>query len=264
LANNFFKGKVVIITGASSGIGWETARLLASRGARIVLAARTAQALEKLAQTIQITGGEALVIPTNVTQVDQVNHLVAQTLSHWGQVDILIANAGQYIRAPIASLTRPIVEQSMSVNFYGGLNPILAVLPHMQARHTGHIVLVSSMDAKSPIPGDAPYVAAKYALSGFGDVLRQELNGTGIHVTTLFPGRVDTPMLNNLRVPAISAKISPQAVARAIVSGIERHQIEIILPFQAHFLNLLHFLAPSLSDWASRVFHLQGWEEERR
>jgi short-subunit dehydrogenase len=199
-----------------------------------------------------------------VTQVDQVERLIAQTLARWGQVDILISNAGQYIRMPIASLNLQIVEQSMSINFYGGLNTILAVLPHMKARHTGHIVLVSSMDAKSPIPGDAPYVAAKFALSGFGDVLRQELNGTGIHVTTLYPGRVDTPMLANLRVPSISAKISPQAVARAILSGIERHQIEIILPFQAHLLNLLNFFAPSLSDWASRVFHLQGWDEERR
>jgi short-subunit dehydrogenase len=264
LEKNYFNGKVVIITGASSGIGWETARLLASRGARIVLAARSTQALAQLEQIIHSSGGEALVVQTDVTQVDQVNLLIAQTLSRWGQVDILIANAGQYIRAPIASLTRPIVEQSMSINFYGGLNAVLAVLPHMQARRNGHIVLVSSMDAKSPIPGDAPYVAAKFALSGFGDVLRQELNGSGIHVTTLYPGRVDTPMLANLRVPAISAKISPQAVARAILSGIERHQIEIILPYQAHLLNLLHFLAPSLSDWASRVFHLQGWAEERR
>lgn len=96
----------------------------------------------------------------------------------------------------------------------------------MMAQGSGHIVLVTSMDAKKGIPRDAPYVAAKFALAGFGDVLRQELYGSGVAVTTLFPGRVDTPMIEHLKVPWISAKISPEVVARATVRAIVRRQPE--------------------------------------
>jgi dehydrogenase/reductase SDR family protein 7B len=259
----FYNGKVVIITGASSGIGREMALQLARQGAWLVLAARSTLALERLEQDIHQTGGQAISITTDVSQIDQVNRLVNQALSTWGKVDILIANAGQYIRSPVSGLTPQIFEQSMAVNFYGAVNTILAVLPHMWTRKCGHILLVSTMDARSPVIGDSPYVAAKYALSGFGDVLRQELHGTGIHVTTVFPGRIDTPMIAWLHVPWISAKIPAQKAAVAILASLERRQAEVIFPPQAHILNWLHFISPSVADWAVRFFHLNGWEDRK-
>jgi len=118
---NHFINKVVIISGASSGVGRETARLLAEKEARVVLAARSTAALEQLAREITEKGGRALVVPTDIAQKEQVDRLIQTTLDHWGQTDILIANAGHYIRCPIRKLTPEVMEQSMAVNFYGSL-----------------------------------------------------------------------------------------------------------------------------------------------
>lgn len=256
---------VAIITGASSGIGRATALALAERGARVALASRTRSALEQVAGEVEALGCEALVVPTDVTQRDQVEGLVAETLARWGCVDILVANAGAYIRSPIRELTVERVERSLAVNFYGALHAVLAVQPHMVARGKGHILLMSSLDGKKGMPLDTPYVVAKFALAGYGEVLRQELHGSGVDVTTIFPGRVDTPLIARLKVPRISAKIPPRAVARAIVKAIQRPRPEVIIPFHGHALALVNTISPRLGDWVVRLFHLEGWEcEDRR
>jgi short-subunit dehydrogenase len=253
-----FLDKVAIITGASSGIGWAIALALAEHGANLVLASRHVPALEQLAQRIHSMGREAIVVPTDVTQVKLVDQLAQETILHYRRIDILVANSGQYIRTPITKLASSDLESSMEVNFYGGVYSVMAVLPVMLEQRNGHIVLMSSMDAKKPIPPDAPYAAAKCALSGFGDILRQELYGTGVHVTTIFPGRVDTPMIQNLEVPRISAKISPEKVAQAVIKGIERRKPEVILPPQAKLLYFLNVFFPSLADTATRELQFQG------
>lgn len=253
-----FTDKVVIITGASSGIGRATALALAREGANIALAARREAELQAVAESIRALGRRALVVPTDVTQQAQVARLVAETLQRWGRVDVVIANAGVYVRSPVEALTVDAVERSMAVNFYGALYLVLAALPHLRAQHSGHIVLVTSMDAKKGVPPDAPYVAAKYALAGFGDVLRQELYGTGVDVSIIFPGRVDTPLIATLQVPRISAKIPPEDVARAIVGAIRRRRAEVILPFQAFLLMYVNRLSPRLGDWVVRTFRLGG------
>ncbi len=255
-----FQDKVAIVTGASSGIGKATALALARAGAHVALAARREPLLQDVAREIVALGREALVVPTDVTDREQVDRLVRATLERWGRVDILIANAGAYVRRPIRELRPEDLEYSLAVNFYGSVYPVLALLPHMLERKTGHIVLVTSMDAKKGIPPDAPYVAAKFALAGFGDVLRQELHGTGVRVTIVFPGRVDTPLIQNLTVPWISAKIPPTAVAKAILKGIRKGAPEVIVPWQARLLLYAHVLSPRLADWAVRFFHLEGWE----
>ncbi len=251
--------QVAIVTGASSGIGRATALALARQGAYVALAARNTAALEILAGEIKSLGGETLVVPTDVSQPEQVNRLVDAVIQCWGYLDILVSNAGQYIRAPISKMERPELEQSMAVNFYGGVYAVQAVLPHMLARSAGHIVLVSSLDGKLALPGDGPYVAAKFALNGFGATLRQELAGKGISVTLILPGRVDTPMIRDLHVPSISAKISPEAVANGIVRAIRRRPAEVILPLQGGLLYYISVFSPSLSDRLTRLFHLQGW-----
>jgi short-subunit dehydrogenase len=118
------------------------------------------------------------------------------------------------------------------------------------------------MDSKKGLPLDAPYVAAKFALTGFAEVLRQELHGTGISVSTILPGRVDTPMIATLRVPWVSAKISAEAVARATLRAIRLRQPEVILPPQASLLHYLNVLSPRMGDWAARFFHLEGWDSK--
>ena len=256
------RDRVAIVTGASSGIGKATALALAREGAHVALAARREHLLQALAREVEALGREALPVPTDVTKREQVKALVERTLERWGRVDILVANAGVYVRSPIRDLNVEDLEFSMAVNFYGSVYPVLEVLPHMEKQGQGHIVLVTSMDAKKGIPPDTPYVAAKFALAGFGDVLRQELHGTGIGVTVVFPGRVDTPLIENLKVPWISAKIPPEKVARAIIKGIRRRAPEIIVPWQARLLLYAHVLSPRLADWGVRFFHLEGWEEE--
>ena len=257
-----FSNKVVIVTGASSGLGCELALALAQKGARLALAARSTTALEGLAQKIRSTGAQALAVPTDMTNREQVDHMVSETVQHYVRVDVLISNAGQYIRSPIAQVTPDLLARSMAVNFYGAVYAVLGVMPVMQKQASGHIALVLTMDVKTPMVQDAPYVAAKSALSGFGEVLRQELKGSGIHVTEIYPGRIDTPMISHLRFSWVSPKMDPSYVAGAILSGIARRKQRIILPSQANLLNLINFLSPSLADRLAREFHLQGWSME--
>ncbi|MGD2104308.1 MAG: SDR family NAD(P)-dependent oxidoreductase [Anaerolineae bacterium] len=253
--------KVAVVTGASSGIGRVTALALAKEGMHVALAARTESALRDVAEEIRTLGQEALVVPTDVTHRTEVDHLVKETLGRWGRIDILVANAGEYVRSPILDMTLRDVEQSMAVNFYGALHAVLAVQPHLVDRGSGHIVLMSSIDGKKGLPLDAPYAAAKFALAGYGEVLRQELRSHGVHVTTVFPGRVDTPLIETLEVPPISAKIPPNAVARAIVDAVRQKKPEVVIPFHGRLLQLVDVLSPRLGDWVVRFFHLQGWEE---
>jgi len=254
--------KVAIVTGASSGIGRATSLALAGEGARVALGSRNVPALREVAEAIAELGREALVVPTDVTQQAQVERLVEATLARWHRVDILVANAGAYIRCPVPELTVAQMERSFAVNFYGALYALLAVLPPMLKQRSGHLVLVSSLDGKKGLPPDAPYVAAKFALAGLGEVARQELCDHGVYVTTVFPGRVDTPLIETLEVPWISAKIPPEAVARAIVRAILRRTPEVIIPFHTRALVYLNTFFPRLGDWAVRLLHLEGWEVE--
>lgn len=256
-----FLDKIAIVTGASDGIGRATALALARHGAHVAIAARRQAKLEQLAEEIGAVHREALVVPTDVTDGDQVKRLVESVIERWGQVDILVSNAGQYIRATFDRLTIQDLQCSLAVNFYGGVYAILAVLPHMRRQQSGHIVVVTSMDGKKGMPQDAPYVAAKFAMTGFAEVLRQELHGTGIYVSNILPGRVDTPMIQNLRFHWISPKISPDSVARGVLVALEKHKPEVIVPPQAILLYYINVLSPSLGDYLARFFHLEGWEK---
>jgi NADP-dependent 3-hydroxy acid dehydrogenase YdfG len=249
---------VAIVTGASSGIGRSTALALAREGADLALAARNCDALEEVAREIREQGGRALVVPCDVSDRHQVKTLVEGSVAEWGRIDIIVANAGAYVQAPIREATIEQFEHAMNVNFYGAISGVLAALPHMLKQGTGHVVLVSSMDARKGIPPDAPYVAAKAALAMFGDVMRQEMHGTGIEVTVVYPGRVDTPLIDHLHVPWISAKIPPDQVARTIVRAIHRRQACVITPPQARLLDYVHFISPRLADWFVRRLGLCG------
>lgn len=252
--------KVAIVTGASSGIGRATALALARAGAHVALAARNQAAMQEVARDIRALGREALVVPTDVTQQAQVERLAEATLERWERVDIFVANAGRYVRCCVTELTVAHIERAMAVNFYGALYGLLAVLPHMLARKSGHLVLVSSLDGRKGLPVDAPYVSSKFALAGLGEVMRQELRRTGVYVTTVFPGRIDTPLIDGMRVPWVSPKYAPEMVARAIVKGIRRRKPEVIVPGFYRLFVILGALSPRLSDWFARAFHLEGWE----
>jgi len=256
-----FQGAAVVITGASSGIGRATAAAFARAGAALVLAARNEKALAELAAELAPLGREVLVVPTDVSQRPQVKRLVEEALARFGRIDVYVSNAGIYHRCPVRYLEIEDVERVMAVNFYGFLHGIQEVLPHMLARRSGHIVLVSSVDGKKGLPPDGAYVAAKFAVTGLADVLRQELHGTGVRVSTILPGRVDTPLITDLEVPWISAKIPPEKVAAAILRAVKKNKAEAVVPWLGpKTLILLNTLSPRLGDWAVRICRLEGKE----
>ena len=261
MSTKFLLDQVAIVTGASSGIGRATALALAREGACVALAARRAEALEELAQEIRSSGTKALVLQTDVTRKDQVERMVQEVLATWGRVDILISNAGEYIRSPIVDVEPDELQRSLDVNFFGGVYCIKAVLPQMLTQRSGQIVAVTSMDGKIGLPPDAPYVAAKFALTGFLEVLRQEVSDRGITVSNVMPGRVDTVMIQHLRFSWISPKISSERVAHAILGAIRTRKAIVIVPPQARLLYYINVLAPRLSDRLARFFRLEGWTE---
>lgn len=261
MSTKYFLDKVSIVTGASVGIGRAIALALGKEGACVALAARTETSLLELAKEIEQLGGKALVLPTDVTQREQVEAMVQRVITQWGRVDILISNAGEYIRVPIPDLDPADLQRSLEINYFGGVYCIKAVLPHMLAQKQGHIVAVTSMAGKIGLPPDAPYVSAKFALTGFLEVLRQEVREHGIAVTNVMPGRVDTVMIDQLKFSWVSPKISPESVARAVVHGIHKRKPIVIVPPQARLLYYINVLAPSLSDRLTRFFRLEGWTD---
>lgn len=259
----FFSGKVIIITGASSGIGRAAAVKLADLGAKVVLAARSERNLALLKNEILLKGGDVLVIHSDVIVYDDAQRIVRETILKWGRVDILIACAGKYVKDKSREIDIPLFEESMAVNFYGTLNVIKCVLPEMKRSGSGHIVIINSLDSKKGIVGDGPYVAAKAALDQYGDVLRQEMKGYKITVTSVYPGRVDTPMIGNIRVPRISAKIPPEKVVRAIIRGIRRKKAIVFVPRIFFPIAALNTLMPRFLDRVYRILRLEGEEIEQ-
>ncbi len=258
------RGKVAIVTGATGGIGTEIARSLARHGARLVLSGRNSAALATLAAELQRSGAEAVSIASDVTDPAAVERLVAEATAALGGIDIIVCNAGIYVRGAVKDLPLESIRQCMETNYYGAVHLIRAVLPGMLARGSGHIVAVSSVDGKKGLIPDAAYAASKYALTGFMDVLRQELHGTGVYASTIFPERVDTPMIDNLTLPLMSRRLPPSAVAGAVIKAIRQRRREIILSFAGpKFLIVASSIWPALGDWLVRVFRLQGVELEK-
>ena len=262
MSTDFLRDKVAIVTGASSGIGWATALALAKVGACVAVAARRTEALATLAEQIEKLGRKALVLRTDVTQREQVEARVQEVVKQWGRVDILISNAGEYIQGSVVELDPADLQRSLDVNYFGGVYCIKAVLPYLLAQKGGHIVAVTSMDGKIGLPPDAPYVSAKFAMTGFLEVLRQEVSDHGITVTNVLPGRVDTVMIEHLRFSWVSPKISAESVARSIVRAIQKREAIVIVPPQAKLLYYVNVFAPKLSDRLSRFFRLEGWTKQ--
>jgi uncharacterized protein len=255
---SFFQDKVILITGASSGIGRTTALIFAKLNAKVILASRNEKKLESLRQEIELNGGVALVIKTDVCSYEDTQKMVKETISKWGKIDILIANAGLYVFDVSHEIDIESFRESFNLNFFGALHAIKSVLPEMKRQGKGHIVIVNSLNAKKGIIGDSPYVAAKSALDGLGDVLRQELKRDGINITSIYPGRVDTPMIDMIKVPWVSPKISPFKVVKAIVNGIKKNKAIVIVPSAYFLLGPLNNMFPRLLDWFYLKFRIEG------
>lgn len=193
------QNKVVLITGASSGIGEATALRLSKEGAKITLCARSEDKLEKLKEKIENEGGTALVVKTDVTKSEEFKNAVKQTVDAFGTVDVLINNAGLMPLSFVTKLKTDEWEKMVDVNIKGVLNGVAAVLPTLTEQKSGHIINISSSAAHHYFPGGAVYCATKSAVKMFSEGLRQELAVEyGINVTSIEPGAVNTNLFETI------------------------------------------------------------------
>jgi uncharacterized protein len=232
------ENKVVIITGASSGIGLATARAFTAAGARVVPASRTSTP------------------PCDVTRDDDVRQLIKRVVAEHGRIDILVNNAGVGLRAVLAEVKLEDARQVMELNFFGALRCIKAVLPVMLRQGSGQIVNVSSVIGAVAIPRNSIYCASKFALRALSDALRMELHGTGIDVITILPGYTDTPFFDRMIRCDGSQGLSPfrgqspEKVARAILNACRHRRREVALTIPGILGCWLQRFAPRLVEFS--------------
>lgn len=207
LSNNI-EGKVVVITGASSGLGEATARHLSAQGAIVVLGARRVDRIQSLAQELIDKGGKALAMATDVTRHDDVKALVDAAVQTFGRVDVMLNNAGLMPHSPLERLKIDDWNQTIDVNIKGVLYGIAAALPHMKQQKSGQIINVASVAARIVRPGSAVYAATKSAVLMISEGLRQEVKPYGLRTTILSPGAVATELPNSITEPDIAGFIS--------------------------------------------------------
>ncbi len=255
-------GQVVVITGGSRGLGLALAEEFALQGAKLVLCAHEEQELEQARQQLVAQGAEVLALSCDMTQREQVQHLVDQATAHYGRIDVLVNNAGIITVGPVMTQTLDDYEDSMNVIFWGSLYATMAVLPQMLERKRGCIVNISSIGGKVSVPHLSPYSSAKFALTGFSEGLHAELAKEGIAVVTIIPGLMRTGSPVNAffkgkhhaeytwfsladSLPLLST--SAKKAARQIVRATKKGQVELILTFPAKLLALLHGLFPTMT-----------------
>src|SRR5277367_5596127 len=225
------KGKVVVITGASSGLGEATARLLSAEGASVVLGARRVDRIQSLADELNAKGGKALALATDVTNHEQVKSLVDAAVQKFGRIDVMINNAGIMPHSPLERLKIDDWDRTIDVNIKGVLYGIAAALPHMKQQKSGHIINVSSVAGHRVGPGFAVYSATKYAVRALSEGLRQEVKPYNIRTTVISPGAVATELPNSITEADISQgihkfyeanAIPPDSFARAVAYAVEQ------------------------------------------
>jgi short-subunit dehydrogenase len=265
-------GEAALITGGSRGLGLLVARELAKQGCKLAICARDAEELETARQQLTTLGADVYALECNVADPEAVDRVVRLINSHFGGIDILVANAGIIQVGPLENMRIEEFQKALDIMFWGVVHPTLAVLPGMRARRHGRIAVVTSIGGKVSVPHLMPYSSAKFAAVGFAEGLRAEAAMDGISVTTVVPGLIRTGSFiqagftgnreaeyawfrlgSSLPFPAMSA----EKAARQIVDAIRRGESEVILTLPAQLLTRIHGVAPGLmSDALSLVNRL--------
>lgn len=254
-----WKDKVVVITGASSGIGRATALTLAKKGADLVLASRREEPLDELARECEALGVRCLVVPTDVSDAAAVRALAAQAVHGFGRIDAWVNNAGVYLMGRIEETPDDAFRQVMETNFFGTVYGSRAALAQFRHQGRGTLINISSIYGSAPGPYVSAYASSKFAVRGFSASIRQEFEGTGIHVCTILPASVDTPLWNHSanytgwRVRPVEPIYSPERVARAIVRVLAKPRRELFIGPSHRALALLHTLAPAAAEKTLRA-----------
>ena len=251
------RGKVVLITGGSRGLGLQLAREFASEGCSIAICARDEEELARACEDVP-----AFSVRCDVTNRDDVANMIREVTARFGRIDILVNNAGVIQAGPIESMELQDFERAMNVIFWGTVYPTLSVLPQMQKRSEGRVVNITSIGGKVSIPHLVPYSCAKFATVAFSEGLRAELSSKGIQVTTIVPGLMRTGSHLNAQFKGNQAReyawfslgaatpimaIGAQRAARSIVRATRRGDAEAILSVPANMLARLHGALPELT-----------------
>ena len=246
------KDKVVLVTGASSGIGEATARELAERGAAVALVARSEEKLAVLERAISASGGRAISVPADVSDEEAVREMVGRVVGEFGALDVLANNAGLGLSGRVAELRAEDLRYLFEVNLIGPLNCIQAVLPHMKSG--GRIINVSSVVGKRAIPKVGGYCATKSALNALSDSLRVEISGRGITVTNVYPGTTRTPFRENSRRTKDEKRgwrpggVTPEKVAAKVASAAEKGGRDVYVTTSDRLFVAGTALLPGLTD----------------
>ncbi len=253
--SGYFRGKSIVVTGASSGIGADCALAFGEQGANVALLARRTAPLEELAGRIIKAGGKALALQCDVTDRARVFWAIEQARDAFGTIDILINSAGVLIPDAVEQLRPEDLERMMATNLYGAVNAMHAVLPIMRRKKAGNIVNVASLAGRRGVSPLGGYSATKFALVGLTEALRVELFGTGIHVSLVMPGVIDTPMARVAQMHAESLKGMPTMMAMpvrwvtwAILAAAAFGLTEVDVPPGAAVAEKLASLFPGVTD----------------
>ena len=248
----YWSDKVVMITGASSGIGRGLALELASRGAKLGLLARRADLLDGIVQEVDALGAKALALPASVEDAEAVRAAADRLRAEFGQIDVLIANAGIGTTTDAAELEASEVARIFNVNVIGAASSVAAVVPEMVKRGRGQIVAISSLAAYRGLPKSAAYCASKAAVSAFFESLRLDLQPRGIDVTIIHPGFIKTPLTagRDAKMPFL---MELNDAVKKIVGAIENRKTSYAFPWQLASIVRAGMIMPnSMYDWISR------------
>jgi short-subunit dehydrogenase len=245
-----FTDKVVLITGASSGIGRCLAVDFAKMGATVVGCGRAKERLEHTLNDLRVTSRSSRMIQCDVGHREQVATMVAEVIRDFGRVDILINNAGMGMRKPFAEASVDTVEEVMRVNYLGTVYCTHAALTSMVPRGSGHIVNISSVAGKIGVPNLSGYCASKFAMNGFSESLYYELKPLGIHVSVICPGPVRTGFSREFadtkpKSPGF-LMLEPEVVSRLVIRSIGRKKFEIVMPWSLSIVARAAHTAPGL------------------
>lgn len=259
-----FDGKVVWVTGASSGIGEALAKAFASEGAKLILSARRPAELERVRDAIGGHNAPVALVPMDVADLDAVPAKAAEALAAFGRIDVLVNNAGISQRSLAKDTTLAVDQRLMLVNYFGTVAIAKAVLPHMLERGTGHLVAVTSLVGKFGTPWRSAYAASKHAVHGFFESLRAEIAETGIQVSLICPGFIRTNVSVNALTGDGSALgtmdraqaegMDPDAAARVMIDGLKRGDLEIYVGGRETRGVLIKRLFPGyFAKWIAKV-----------
>ena len=263
---SFWQKKVVLVTGGSSGLGLVIAEAFVAAGARLAIAGLEADAVAQVTERMRDAGHDVLGVQADITRQEDVDRLIARTVEYFGQLDVLVNNAGRSMRGKVLDTTAEQFRDLMELNFIGLVRCTRAAVPHLLREH-GHVVNIGSLAAKSAARWVGAYPATKFAVAAYSQQLRLELGPEGLHVLLVCPGPIERkdarlyPLAGledvpeQARAPGAGVQVKaipPQRLARAILRACERRQPELVIPGKARLLFALAQLCPTLGDWIVR------------